>query len=119
MLREPSLDIKLSKSLFYSYSTREAATYTGKARGVIRQGAAYLHPGHPLCRKTGVVRAKGYHSYKELFGSIFSDYKLYANAKIAILALPEAVVDKIYIAGHNQGRATKAGAPPRSKVKAA
>lgn len=112
-IRSISPDMRLVQSTYRSYGLRDAATYTGKSYS---SAVHHKHPGHPFNRKTGVVRAKGYHCYKELFGSMFSDYQLYANTELATLALPEDMVRRIYTEGHNQGSATVWGVPSRAKL---
>lgn len=114
-----STNIRLQPSTFRSYGLRDSTTYTSKVAGNPRQTKPRNHAGNPLCQKVGVVRAKGYNSYKDLFGSMYSNYRSFSNAELPLLALPENIIAEAFSHAHGQHSATTQNAPQRRKLEKA
>ncbi|KAF9771415.1 hypothetical protein IL306_010947, partial [Fusarium sp. DS 682] len=90
---EASLDARY----YRSYLLRDAGTYYAKAKPTRSP-----NPGHPEARSPGIIRAKAYDCKKELFGVMFSDYKLCSSGSLPLLAFDEGMLKDL--AGMDQNR---------------
>lgn len=93
---EASLDARYYRSCLL----RDAGTYYAKAKPTRSS-----NPGHPEARAPGIIRAKAYDCKKELFGVMFSDYKLFSSGSLPLLALDEGMLKDLAGMGQNCQRA--------------
>ncbi|KAF4470037.1 hypothetical protein FALBO_3059 [Fusarium albosuccineum] len=96
-LRDLAPDTPLEAKYYRSCLLRDAGTYYAKAKRT-----RLSNPGHPEARSLGIVRAKAYDCKKELFGVMFSDYKLFSSGFLPLLAFDEVMLKDL--AGMNQNR---------------
>ncbi|KAL3587391.1 hypothetical protein FPOAC2_13287 [Fusarium poae] len=97
----------LDARYYRSSLLRDAGTYYTKARPTKSS-----NPGHPETRSPGIIRAKAYDCKRELFGVMFSDYKLFSSGFLPLLAFDEGMLRDL--AGMDQNR-QRAFAPKLSR----
>ncbi|KAJ4129437.1 hypothetical protein NW765_016310 [Fusarium oxysporum] len=97
----------LDARYYRSSLPRDAGTYYTKARPTKSS-----NPGHPETRSPGIIRAKAYDCKRELFGVMFSDYKLFSSGFLPLLAFDEGMLRDL--AGMDQNR-QRAFAPKLSR----
>ncbi|KAF4948035.1 hypothetical protein FSARC_13853, partial [Fusarium sarcochroum] len=100
-------DVTLDARYYRSSLLRDAGTYYAKAKPTKSS-----NPGHPEARSPGIIRAKAYDCKKELFGVMFSDYKLFSSGFLPLLAFDEEMLKDL--AGMDQNR-QRAFAPQLSR----
>lgn len=77
----------ISATFYRGFLLRDVGDYQCKAR--VRRAS---HQGHPNHEVPGVIRAKAYNCNKEIFGVMFSDYRICGSDSLSLLALNEQMI---------------------------
>ncbi|KAH7115723.1 hypothetical protein EDB81DRAFT_611081, partial [Dactylonectria macrodidyma] len=91
----------LRPTQFQTCLLRDIGTYTAKAKPTRTANA-----GHPEARAPGIIRAKAYNCYKELFGVMYSDYQLFGSSFLPLLAFDQGMIQDLSSASQGRDRAS-------------
>ncbi|OAA54174.1 hypothetical protein LEL_11012 [Akanthomyces lecanii RCEF 1005] len=106
--------VPMKHELFETYCLTSIATYTGRATDT----DSYTGSPNPSSSKLGTLQAKAYHCHKELFATMFSDYKLFGSAHFPLLALDQRDTAELFNQSHNNWRASTGAQTDESTRKA-